>query len=77
MDTERVTISSERGRWKSTSEGNSLAAYSTSSPVLEQRWAGRLTHRLSQIERLGSSLACLESGLRMMRSPFRFNLSWG
>jgi hypothetical protein len=23
-----------------------------SSPVLEQRWAGRLTHRLSQIERL-------------------------
>jgi hypothetical protein len=22
-----------------------------SSPVLEQRWAGRLTHRLSQIER--------------------------
>ena len=31
--------------------GNSLAVYPTSSPVLEQRWAGRLTHRLSQIER--------------------------
>ena len=28
-----------------------------SSPVLEQRWAGRLTHRLSQIERLGFGLS--------------------
>ena len=27
-----------------------------SSPVLEQRWAGRLTHRLSQIERLAFAL---------------------
>ncbi len=53
IDIERVTISSERGRWKSTREGNSLTAYSTSSPVLEQRGAGRLTHRLSQIERRG------------------------
>src|SRR5437660_176061 len=30
MDTERVTISSEGGRWKSTHRGNSLAAYPTS-----------------------------------------------
>src|SRR5215470_879202 len=36
IDIERVTISSERGRWKSTSEGNSLAAYSTSRPVLRR-----------------------------------------
>src|SRR5215813_1915388 len=52
IDIERVTISLEGGRWKSTRWGNSLAAYPTSSPVLEQRWAGRLAHRLSQIERL-------------------------
>src|SRR5215471_7065636 len=52
IDIERVTISSEGGRWKSTHRGNSLAVYPTSSPVLEQRWAGRLTHGLSQIERL-------------------------
>ena len=52
IDIERVTISSEGDRWKSTCKGNSLAVYPTSSPVLEQRWAGRLTHRLSQIERL-------------------------
>ena len=51
IDIERVTISSEGDRWKSTRKGNSLAVYPTSSPVLEQRWAGRLTHRLSQIER--------------------------
>ena len=30
IDIERVTISSEGGRWKSTHRGNSLAAYSTS-----------------------------------------------
>jgi hypothetical protein len=30
IDTERVTISSEGGRWKSTHRGNSLAAYPTS-----------------------------------------------
>ena len=36
IDTERVTISSERGRWKSTREGNSPAAYSTSRPVLRR-----------------------------------------
>ena len=51
IDIEKVTISSEGDRWKSTRWGNSLAVYPTSSPVLEQRWAGRLTHRLSQIER--------------------------
>src|SRR6266581_3290692 len=51
IDIERVTISSEGDRWKSTRWGNSLAVYPTSSPVLEQRWAGRLTHRLSHIER--------------------------
>ena len=43
IDIERVTISSEGDRWKSTCKGNSLAVYPTSSPVLEQRWAGRLT----------------------------------
>jgi len=36
IDIERVTISSERGRWKSTREGNSLTAYSTSRPVLRR-----------------------------------------
>src|SRR5262249_28129856 len=45
-DTETVKRGSERGRWKSTHQGNSLASYSTSSPVLEQRWVGRLAHRL-------------------------------
>ena len=35
IDTETVTISSERGRWKSACEGNSLAAYSTARPVRE------------------------------------------
>ena len=34
LDIERVTISSERGGWKSACPGNSLAAYSTSRPVL-------------------------------------------
>src|SRR5579871_775953 len=35
LDTETVTISSERGGWKSACEGNSLAAYSTARPVRE------------------------------------------
>src|SRR5712691_4241957 len=34
IDIERVTISSEGGRWKSTHRGNSLAAYPTARPVL-------------------------------------------
>ena len=34
IDIERITISSERGRWKSTRKGNSLASYSTSRSVL-------------------------------------------
>src|SRR5262249_35742734 len=34
IDIERVTISSEGGRWKSTHRGNSLAAYPTSRAVL-------------------------------------------
>jgi len=34
IDIERVTISLEGGRWKSTHRGNSLAAYPTASPVL-------------------------------------------
>jgi hypothetical protein len=34
IDIERVTISSEGGRWKSTHRGNSLAAYSTACTVL-------------------------------------------
>ena len=33
-----------------------------SSPVLEQRWAGRLTHRLSQIERNTLATNSPESG---------------
>jgi hypothetical protein len=33
LDIERVTSRSERSRWKSTQLGNSLAAYSTVSPV--------------------------------------------
>ena len=33
-DTETVTRGSERGRWKSTHQGNSLASYSTSRAVL-------------------------------------------
>jgi hypothetical protein len=36
-DTETVTRGSERGRWKSTHQGNSLASYSTTCAVLEQR----------------------------------------
>src|SRR5712691_8046795 len=34
IDTERVTISSEGGRWKSTRKGNSLAAYPTARTAL-------------------------------------------
>jgi hypothetical protein len=34
---ERLTVSSERGGWKSAHRGNSLAAYSTSRTVLQQR----------------------------------------
>ena len=34
IDIERVTISSERGLWKSTRKGNSLTAYSTACTVL-------------------------------------------
>src|SRR5439155_14254956 len=34
IDIERVTISLEGGRWKSTRLGNSLAAYPTARPVL-------------------------------------------
>jgi len=34
---ERLMVSSERGGWKSAHRGNSLAAYSTSRTVLEQR----------------------------------------
>ena len=33
IDIERVTISSEGGRWKSTHQGNSLAVYPTASTV--------------------------------------------
>jgi len=36
IDIERVTLSSEEGRWKSTCCGNSLAAYPTSRPVLRR-----------------------------------------
>ena len=36
IDIERVTISLEGGRWKSTRLGNSLAAYPTSRPVLRR-----------------------------------------
>jgi hypothetical protein len=35
IDTETVTISSGRGRWKSTRKGNSLAVYSTARTVLK------------------------------------------
>jgi len=35
LDIERVTSSSEGGRWKSTHRGNSLAAYPTACPVWE------------------------------------------
>ena len=38
IDIERVTISLEGGRWKSTRLGNSLAAYPTARTVLKQRW---------------------------------------
>jgi hypothetical protein len=61
IDIERVTISSEGDHWKSTRWGNSLVVYPTSSPVLEQRWAGRLTHRLSQIERPFNTWDSLQS----------------
>ena len=40
IDIERVTISSEGGRWKSTHRGNSLAAYPTSRPVVRPAKAG-------------------------------------
>src|ERR1700675_3616034 len=45
IDTERVTISSERGRWKSTREGNSLAACSTARPVVRPAKAGVFSRR--------------------------------
>ena len=33
IEIERLTVSSERGGWKSARRGNSLAAYSTARPV--------------------------------------------
>lgn len=52
LDIERVPSSSERGRRKSTCQGNSLAAYSIARPVWEgavgfpcSQGAGRLPHR--------------------------------
>lgn len=39
-DTETVMRGSERGRWKSTRKGNSLAAYSTARMVLRGRCGG-------------------------------------
>src|SRR2546426_1692941 len=53
IDIERVTISLEGGRWKSTRWGNSLAAYPTACGVLEQRcnWLQVLgTTELSQVD---------------------------
>ncbi len=66
IDIERVTISSEGGRWKSTRRGNSLAAYPTSRPVLRRgggsnlaslsrRWEKRPAGPRSQPTRLQSS----------------------
>src|SRR5712692_5300073 len=42
IDIERVTISSEGGRWKSTHRGNSLAAYPTARPVLNEGDVGNV-----------------------------------
>jgi hypothetical protein len=39
-ETETLTRGSERGRWKSTPQGNSLAAYSTARAVLRGRGPG-------------------------------------
>ena len=41
IEIERLTVSSERGGWKSARRGNSLAAYSTARPV----WSGGKTVR--------------------------------
>ena len=78
IDIERVTISSEGDRWKSTRWGNSLAVYPTSSPVLEQRWAGRLTHRLSQIERTELSITLVSAeNVRNARAIQRSDVAVG
>ena len=45
LDIERVTSSSEGGRWKSTHRGTSLAAYPTSRPVLN----GGLRHEVASV----------------------------
>ena len=46
IEIERLTVSSERGGWKSARRGNSLAAYSTASPVRRGGWRnGPLTPR--------------------------------
>ena len=39
-----------------------------SSPVLEQRWAGRLTHRLSQIERIALGFSWVPPGQRLVHA---------
>src|SRR5262249_10134631 len=48
LEIEILTSRSERGRWKSTRQGNSLTAYSTVSPVLngEDEETGRKVLRL-------------------------------
>jgi hypothetical protein len=41
-ETETLTRGSERGRWKSTHQGNSLAAYSTACTVSTRGWGNGL-----------------------------------
>jgi len=67
IDTERVTISSEGGRWKSTHRGNSLAAYPTASPVLN---GGDEETGLSRPRLVATQLECAKSGVgRTMSAP--------
>ena len=65
IDIERVTISSERGRWKNTREGNSLTAYSTASSVLNggDEETGLVRPRLAATQRECESVGmCKFSG---------------
>jgi hypothetical protein len=53
-EVERLTVSSERGGWKSAHRGNSLAAYSTARPVRRGEWGNVFSTKNRLAERTPS-----------------------
>jgi hypothetical protein len=61
-DTETVTRGSERGRWKSTHQGNSLASYSTARTVLKTSGRGDPLAEFNRALRFGVLLRKRSNG---------------